>query len=214
MKFAALLVTFGIILYCGVYMLFYSMNFNSQYSQSYTNIGTLTPDKLSAEMSVKTDIATILCEFDTSGVRPEFLGFEIGEPVTVHYYLLRVENERGKKPFYTAFATSDESQVSAIERGAKRLSVSGNIKKSDMIMRGKILDCMAYREPELIREDFGFVTTETLKMYISDYYVASTVRYSTADYVAPVIIGAVLTLAGGAGLFVLIFKKAKHHNAY
>ena len=210
MKFAVLLVTFAIVLYCGAYMFIYSLNYKSKYDTQPVDIGPLTAEKLNSEMSVKTDVETILRKFSTSVENREVLGFEMSEPVTVNYYLLRVESVVGEKPRYSAFATADEELISAIENGAKRLSITGNIRKTDMGLRGRILDGMTYMESQIIREDLGFSTTETVKMYIADYYIVSAKPLNSAEYLPPIIIGGILSVVGAGGLLVLIIKKIKH----
>lgn len=212
MKFAILIVTFALTLYCGLFMSIYSVNYKTTYNVPPMNIGELTQDKLYAEMNVKTYIGKVEKQITTTTSKQEIFGFEIGKPVTVHYYLLKLTKSDSNKHYYSVLSTSDEEHISAIENGKNGLVITGSIQEMPLNLSQAVMHTLS-TNPEIIQDDFPYTTTSTLNMFISDYYIADIKPAEEWEYNLPIIIGGILSAVGGCGLVILIVKKVKH-NAY
>lgn len=117
MKYIVTFVLLGLAAYAGVFMLYTGIQQNMKFNDSSVALSSITDDDLveGMAMSAKVDRQFGKMRF-TRSARRNFLGFEFGEPVVQHFYLIPAGKiSIPQEQCYMLICVTDEEDIKALD---------------------------------------------------------------------------------------------------
>lgn len=220
MKRIIAFVFLGLLIYAGVFVIYYSYEDLKISAFTPTDISNLTPEGFYTGLAVGGSVYQVLDEIRTETVQSKIVGIPVGEPIKQHYYVLPLKTQYK----YMLIAVSDERDLEIIEQiktktpkerdpdapALEFIGVAGEIPPLDRIEIKSYL--LAHLDLIGIGDDVFVRPIETL---VTNHIVPYTIYVkhpSKADYV-PLIIGIAMCVVG-IGLTVLLILRIKREKEY
>lgn len=129
MKYIVTFVLLGLAAYAGVFMLYTGIQQNMKFNDLPVALSSITNDDLVDGMTISAKVDRQFGKMHfTRSVRRNFLGFEFGEPVVQHFYMIPAGKiSIPQEQYYMLICVTEEEDIKALDDlYSERLSSTGS----------------------------------------------------------------------------------------